>query len=101
MAINQLRYSQRYEKLRAQGVPHEEAHWQATKFATVKPAKRKKKKESRIRRLARLMKMAALGKHYKMPRKPRRETETVRTKAVTKRLKGAGLTEEEIARFKR
>lgn len=72
MAVNQLRYSQRYEKLWAQGVSHEEAHRQAMEFATVKPrkpAKRKKKKESIIRRLARLMKMAALGKHYKVPKK--------------------------------
>lgn len=109
MAVNQLRYSQRYEKLRAQGVSHEEAHRQATKFATVKPVKPKKKKESKIKRLARLMKMIALGKRYKMPKKakPRppekakpRKLETVRTKAVTKQLRVAGLTEKEIARLK-
>lgn len=63
---------------------------------------KKKKRETLLRRLARLMKMIALGKHYKMPRKPRkREMETVRTKAITKRLKDAGLTKEEIARLKR
>ena len=97
MAVNQLRYYQQYNKLRDRGLSHEEAHRRATKFATIKA---KKKKESTIRRLARLMKMAALGKHYKVPRKARR-SETVRAKTVTKGLRGAGLTEEEIARFKR
>jgi len=62
---------------------------------------KKKKRETLLKRLARLMKMIALGKRYKMPRKPRRERETVRTKAVTKRLRDAGLTEKEIARLKR
>lgn len=60
---------------------------------------KKKKRETLLKRLARLMKMIALGKHYKMPRKPR-GLETVRTKAITKRLRDAGLTEEEIARLK-
>lgn len=98
-AINQLKYSQQYEKLRKQGLSHGEAHLRAVQFATVKPkpVKAKKKKESRIKRLARLAKMAALGKHYKVPRK----FETVRTKAVTKGLKVAGLTKEQIARFRK
>ena len=69
MAVNRLKYSQKYEQLRAQGVSHGKAHQQAVEFATVKPAKRKpkKKKESKVRRLARLMKMAALGRHYRTP----------------------------------
>lgn len=60
----------------------------------------KKKKESRIKRLARLMKMAALGKHYKVPKKGEK-WETVRTKAITEKLRDAGLSEAEIARLKR
>ncbi len=64
-AINQLRYSQQYEKLRAQGLSHDKAHLRAAQLATPKPVKAKKKKESRIKRLSRLMKMAALGRHYK------------------------------------
>ena len=99
-AINQLKYSQQYEKLRAQGLSHDEAHLRAVQFATTKPAKAKKKKESRIKRLARLAKMAALGKHYKVPKKTKPKPETVRTKAVTKRLRAAGLTEAEMRRFK-
>ena len=70
MAVNRLKYSQKYEQLRARGVPHGKAHQQAVEFATVKqPAKRKskRKKESTIRRWARLMKMAALGRHYRTP----------------------------------
>lgn len=104
-AINQLRYSQQYEKLRKQGLSHGEAHLRAVQFATVKTAKKpEKKKESRLKRLARLAKMAALGKHYKVPKKTKakpRKPETVRTKAITERLKDAGLTEAEIARMRR
>jgi len=99
-AINQLRYSQQYEKLKAQGLSHDEAHLKAVQFATTKP-KAKKKKESRLKRLARLTKMAVLGKHYKVPKEARpRKPETVRTKAVTKRLRVAGLTEAEMRRLK-
>lgn len=96
-AINQLKYSQQYEKLRAQGLSHDEAHWRAVQFATVKPkpTKAKKKKESRLKRLARLTKMAALGKHYKVPREP-----TIRTKAITKGLREADVSEAMIKRFR-
>jgi len=100
-AINQLKYSEQYEKLRAQGLSHDKAHLRAVQFATTKPAKVKKKKESRLKRLARLAKMAALGKHYKVPKKAKpKKPETIRTKAVTKRLRSAGLTEAEMRRLK-
>jgi len=64
--------------------------------ALPKTEKKKKKEEARLRRLLRLMKMAALGRHYKVPRK----LETVRTKAVTRGIREAGLTEAEIRRLK-
>ena len=110
MAVNVQRYALLYEKYKGMGLGEEEAQQRATKEASIseewigkKMAKQKKKKESRIKRLARLMKMAALGKHYKSDWQRKQEIrgfKTVRTKAITKRLKAVGLTEKEIARLR-
>lgn len=104
MAINVQRYALLYEKYKGMGLGEREAQQRAEKEASVMPDN-KKKKESAIKRLARLTKMAALGKHYKSEWQRKREKqkkpfETVRTKATSRELRKAGLTEDELNRLK-
>jgi len=102
MAVNVQRYALLYEKYKQMGLGEEEAQRRAIKEATIMPTK--KKKESTFKRLARLTRMAALGGRYKSKwqrEQEQRQLKTVRTKAVSGRLREAGLSEAEIKRLRR